>query len=285
MKNLSLAMLLLTAFFTISSHSLNLEKEYFLFVGEPGVGKSTIINSLMKQKVASAGICAGTGLTKIHQKYPHGNRIYIDTPGLFDVAIKKQAAKEIENSLKYNGKYRIFFIIELIAGRVKDDDIRTITTIMDAINIPNVKYNVLINKVTGKEFNEIINNKCVFAILVDSLNSGKYKTDSIWYVKKDTALEDGDSEFINIDSALKNYIFEKSLMMNIPQNSIKPLDVRTSEEFKAESENLSLRNYISGNEMLMDLLENRAAKSYEDIKAENEDIKLGLFYRGHCVYQ
>ena len=131
------------------------ELENILLVGNPGVGKSTIINSIFGEVRAIAGTNPGTGITTIQEGYNFKNRILIDTPGLADVKKRAKSAKEIENALKRGGKYRIIFVIELSAGRIRDEDISTITTVMDAINIPNVKYNVLFNKVTKRELIEI----------------------------------------------------------------------------------------------------------------------------------
>jgi ribosome biogenesis GTPase A len=40
------------------------EREILLFIGNPGVGKSTLINSLISKQVAKSGVSAGSGLTQ-----------------------------------------------------------------------------------------------------------------------------------------------------------------------------------------------------------------------------
>jgi hypothetical protein len=59
----------------------------------------------------------------------------MDTPGLADVSMREQAAREIESALKKDGNYSIFFMITLEAGRVKPEDVTTINTVMDAVKV------------------------------------------------------------------------------------------------------------------------------------------------------
>ncbi|MCA9507038.1 MAG: 50S ribosome-binding GTPase, partial [Myxococcales bacterium] len=127
------------------------ESEYFLFVGNPGVGKSSLINSLVGKHVAESGVNAAIGLTKFFSRYEHEGKYYLDTPGLADAQMRKRAAREIEKALKQNGTYRIFFVMTLQQGRVKPEDVTTINTVMEAIKSKSVGFNVIINQLTKKE--------------------------------------------------------------------------------------------------------------------------------------
>lgn len=79
-----------------------------ILVGNPGAGKSTILNCLVGKSVFEAGVSYGSGKTKTLQMYtaPTGN-IFIDTPGLSDVAMMKQAAIEIEKGLRSEGIFKV----------------------------------------------------------------------------------------------------------------------------------------------------------------------------------
>ena len=103
-----------------------MSQRYRLFIGNPGVGKSTLINCLTQKNLFKSGVAIGGGLTTQLQQEKHGDVVYMDTPGLADVQLRKAAAKAITEALKKNGIYKIFFVITLEAGRVRPVDLATI---------------------------------------------------------------------------------------------------------------------------------------------------------------
>ncbi len=72
-----------------------------IFVGNPGTGKSILLNSLVDQAVFRSEISIGSGLTTITQVYQHSERNNrdIDTLGLSDILHCQQAADEITKAL------------------------------------------------------------------------------------------------------------------------------------------------------------------------------------------
>lgn len=56
----------------------------------------------------------------------------MDTPGLADIKLRKQAAKAITEALKRDGNYQIFFVITLEAGRIRPEDMATIKLVLES---------------------------------------------------------------------------------------------------------------------------------------------------------
>ncbi|KAJ3110747.1 hypothetical protein HK100_002920 [Physocladia obscura] len=80
-----------------------------LLVGNPGTGKSAILNGLTGAAYFKAGNSFGKGCTHVCQSVLVNGITYMDTPGLDDVEIREQAAEEIRKALDNSGEYRIFF--------------------------------------------------------------------------------------------------------------------------------------------------------------------------------
>jgi GTP-binding protein EngB required for normal cell division len=115
-------------------------------VGNPGTGKSTLLNGIVQKNLFASGLSFGKGLTSKLQIYQIGNNNYLgDTPGLSDMYMRINAAKAIEEALNKGGLYRLVFVVTLEGGRVKPDDSTTIKLILDAIPA-DIPFGILINK-------------------------------------------------------------------------------------------------------------------------------------------
>ncbi|KAF4039478.1 50S ribosome-binding GTPase [Phytophthora infestans] len=104
---------------TMHSNQPQFDTENWLFLGNPGTGKSTLINCLIGEAKFEAGLSFGAGKTSFFQRFEHGNIVYMDTPGLADTELRETAAKSIKEALQEDGIYKIFFVVTLQQGRGK----------------------------------------------------------------------------------------------------------------------------------------------------------------------
>jgi GTP-binding protein EngB required for normal cell division len=132
----------------------NQPNEVIVFIGNPGVGKSTLCNSIFQQAIFNSGFSFGTGLTQEAQEYIYENKLYIDTPGLDDVINYERAAKEVEKALKKNNNYKILFVTTFEEGRIRAADLATISIVCMAIRT-NFEYGLIFNKVPKEVIDKI----------------------------------------------------------------------------------------------------------------------------------
>lgn len=131
--------------------------DYLIMMGNPGSGKSTLLNSIIGKVVFKNGFSAGGGLTQKLQLFEYNNIKYGDTPGLNDIKSREQAAREICSALRQTGTFVLVFVITLESGRLKPDDLSTMSLILNSFKkdlIHDIRYNVLINKVKPRHISE-----------------------------------------------------------------------------------------------------------------------------------
>ena len=131
--------------------------QYRIFIGNPGAGKSTLANCVARKLLFKSGVSIGQGLTFQLDIKKHDGITYIDTPGLADYKMRKEAAKEIVKALKQDGTYQVFFVISLEAGRIRPEDIVTIKLVLESTSDIQY-YNLIINKLSTMTYNILVQN-------------------------------------------------------------------------------------------------------------------------------
>lgn len=129
---------------------MSAEKEHVILVGNPGSGKSTLANAMAGQVIFKSGVSIGAGLTALSKSHEVHGVVYVDTPGLHDVETRETAALEIQKALQQEGRYKIFFVITLEAGRVRPVDVTVINLVLDAIKESNLQHSLIVNKVSAQ---------------------------------------------------------------------------------------------------------------------------------------
>merc|ERR1712014_159631 len=121
----------------------------------------------------------------------------MDTPGLDDPKLRKQAAEAISAALKKEGFFRIFFVIFLQAGRVAPADKTTIQLVTEACqDVPDFCYSIIINKLPAKTLKKLQNNTdgCMDDIMACLMENLPVKTVSVHYMESMTQLIDEDMD-------------------------------------------------------------------------------------------
>jgi len=197
----------------------------YLFLGNPGTGKSTLINCLIGKAVFSAGVNYGGGLTEFFQKYTHDGVVYMDTPGLADRKLKEQAATAITQALRQSGRYKLFFMVRLQNGRVVADDLATIETVMSSIAIENVPFSVIINNVKKRQYAVMMEKGPDFVKVMTLVNAISHVTPRILFIPTMPALDEENDAIASLPGDVEAFVRYQSPSVTInPQtvSEIKP---------------------------------------------------------------
>lgn len=234
------------------NHSIS--TEHILFLGNPGVGKSTLLNSIMKSQSKSdkislfeSGVSFGRGMTcELDEKTVDGVN-YMDTPGLQDVKLRKQAAHSITRALKYGGKYKVVFVMTLESGRVRPADISCMQMVLNSSHGQIDCYGVIINKLSKKVHAQLTVQSEELRKLFSQIqiNSNRVQMPCLLPLEKYHHLDDESNALIEIPELVQFINF----LIPVQINPDKVDDVPDDDTFEKMTEDLEKE--------LMDLKENK----------------------------
>ena len=216
----------------------------FLVIGNPGTGKSTILNGLIGEAIFKSGISYGKRMTfQLFQfdKHKVGMHTYMDTPGLADPELRKQAAAAITEALKQEGYYKIFFVMTLQNGRVKAEDVTTMKLVLDAAPVSD--FGIIINQVPPKQYRDLTENPKgedpppfdkVCACLTPAMRAGK-TSPMVHLMKMDGELEGEDNIVKQLPHDLHAFL-QTTPGMVISAKSVQKVSDQDFEELQKEME-------------------------------------------------
>lgn len=229
-----------------------LTKKHILFIGNPGVGKSTLLNCIMQRQRKSdeisffkSGLSFGRGLTsELGEQIVCGIN-YMDTPGLQDVKMRKQAARSITNALKKGGKYKLVFVITLESGRVRPADMSCMQMVLNSTNNQADSYGVVINKLTNQTYKNLMENQAQGVLAqIKQINKISYNLHSLFLPNIESLDDENDAvvaipDLINFLDEVPFVEINSKLVYDVPEDDTFE---RLSEQLENQLEQLRTNN-------------------------------------------
>ena len=178
---------------------------HFIYIGNPGTGKTTLLNTQHGGTVLESGVGVGGGMTRGLHCVPQDQTktVLCDTPGLNDPWIRREAAGNITQGLKKGGCFKVFFVVKLESGRVRPEDTTTMKLVLESAPIKEDEYSIIINQVKELEHKKI---KEKWAHLRDTLLLGMpVKTNSTHVIISLPELEDKDNATMTNEQAKRGF--------------------------------------------------------------------------------
>ena len=215
-------------------------------MGNPGVGKSAILNALAEEIIFKSGPSFGPGLTYQLDVKSRKGRKYIDTPGLADNKRRKDAGRAISTALKEGGSHKILFVSTTNAGRVNEQDVTTMRLILDAAPEIGARFGIVINMVPtnimkGFRNSENLNNfkTALFANFKD-----EHIHDNILFLQKNDKLDGESDKLLDINEYrgypkdLRDFV-ENLPEVNLTKDRAKDVNIEMYNEIKAMVEKMN----------------------------------------------
>lgn len=204
-----------------------------VLIGNPGCGKSTTVNCMLNVKLFNSGMSkTGVGVTQTLDVQEHLGTRYMDTPGLSDITLRKEAAKAIEGALSTGGDFQIIFVLTTSSGRVLPDDLLTMKLVLEAANqIPQNCYSIMINK-CSKKFLKDMDRPHFISLINRSLEERECPTTNhIHFAPKMEDLEDEDNKLVDLPHETLDFL-QKAPRLIVDGGKVQTINADSFDEIK-----------------------------------------------------
>ncbi|KNE69149.1 hypothetical protein AMAG_14006 [Allomyces macrogynus ATCC 38327] len=204
-------------------------QETVLFIGNPGTGKTTLINSVAGKIISKAGPVFVGGIMFDDSQYTVVDGIkWVNTPGLPDIKQCKLGAKGIIKTLKQPGHYRLIFVFTEYGSCVNPLDLATLETVLNAIDQEDIPFGVIFNKISPKKMKRFVCDLADKLRLLTFINSGSYQTEHVYLARCVDEARDMDDIILSDDfiASIKAFIAQVP-KIDIRPDMIKDFDTST----------------------------------------------------------
>jgi len=223
------------------------DNEKIVVIGNPGSGKSTVLNIVAGEKFFESGLSIGSGLTddlevKIDE---HGTKFY-DTPGIADDIHRDKAGEALTKVFNEGGRIKIIFFVMQEAGRLRTQDAATMKLILDSVHEIKTNFGIIVNKIPDSIFDQFLT-KEMSETFKDKLFYGlkdEFKHSQILFVKINDQLDYANNEVIKpsdlmagfggMQKDLASFIRDEVPFADIPQGLVKEIPVARYEKVHKE---------------------------------------------------
>ena len=249
-------------------------------IGNPGAGKSTILNGLAREILFKSGISIGNGLTYQLDERQNEEGKFFDTPGLADDTHRKAAGEAISTALRRGGNFKILFFVLTQSGRIVVQDVTTIKLVLDAVPEIENRYGIVINKVPDNVAKALQNSETedvfitkLFAGIPDEKRCAK---SNVTYLPFHSEFHEKDDKLIDLNDlkTLKGGFFKNFVYDQVPKINLtvgKAGDIATGEFDQMNSTLEALQKKMESEQEM--LLEQQNLIKAQLEKAEAERIE------------
>ena len=258
-----------------------------IVIGNPGAGKSTILNGLAGEVLFESGVSIGDGMTYQLDERENARGTFFDTPGLADNTLREAAGKAISTALRKGGNFKILFFVMTEAGRVVRQDITTLRLVLDAVPEIRNQYGIVINKLPKNVLKQLKLPEKAGTFLTKLFtgipDDRRCAQSNITYLSYNSDLDAEDNMLIDIDEmtshngeSFTDFVYGQVPTVNLTVD--KAGDIKTSEfnqmnnvlEELEQKMNKDRKMFLEQQELLRAQLEKAEAEKVEQQKKDRE---------------